>query len=293
MPFQDYRKSGGPTGLYYIFGTDLKHTTFVNYGDAIRMLDNYQNLQAFCRQYADFLCTSFDIEMATFEKKVMLLLLKYETGRGIWLHVDNVARTDGVPVCTINIGPPDVNVDFIPVTLPTREKKPIRINLNEGDMLVMQGESRYEWAHGIPNGLDKEKYTVMFKFEKISDKVKVVGHSTLLDTDMYVIPSIKTGAMPAHAPFEINYKRQPIHQSNEVSMPSNHDIHTPRPLHCGTNYTDQRHNLSRVGEGGWECGVEVLPRPVQQDLRPDPARRSEVQECWEKEKGAERWDDGY
>jgi len=184
MPFADYRKS---RGLYYIFGFDVETETFTKFSKAMAMLERYEHLHLFCQNYADFLCESLGISKKLFEDEVMLLLLKYEKEYGLWLHVDNVARTDGVPICTISIGPPDVNVDFIPVVLPSATKIPMRLNLNEGDMLMMQGESRYEWAHGIPYGLGSEKYTVMYKFNRMEEKIKVVGHSRLLDTDMYEI----------------------------------------------------------------------------------------------------------
>lgn len=182
IPFADYRKS---RGLYYIFGFDVETETFTKFSKAIKMLEKYEHLHMFCQKYADFLCSVFGISMRLFENEVMLLLLKYEKEHGLWLHVDNVARTDGVPICTISIGPPDVNVDFVPVVVPNATKIPMRLNLNEGDMLMMQGESRYEWAHGIPYGLGSEKYTVMFKFNRMEEKIKVVGYSHLLDTDMY------------------------------------------------------------------------------------------------------------
>ena len=170
-------------GLYYIFGTPEK---FVEYGQGISFLQGrgVHRLAKFIEGYADVLCRATNIPMNVFEKNCMLLLLQYDPEYGLWLHVDNVARTDGGLITTISLGPPDVNVDFVPLLHPSPQKQPIRININEGDMLIMQGESRLEWAHGIPYGLPTKKYTVMFKLNNLPGLSKQVGYSKLLDTPM-------------------------------------------------------------------------------------------------------------
>ena len=171
-------------GLYYIFGTPDK---FIDYGQGISFLHRrgVRHLEEFCRGYADILCRATNIPMHVFENNCMLLLLQYEPKYGLWLHVDNVARTDGGLIATISLGPPDVNIDFVPILQPSPEKQPSRINIDEGEMLVMQGESRLEWAHGIPYGLPTKKYTVMFKVNNLPGLSKQVGYSGLLDTPMF------------------------------------------------------------------------------------------------------------
>jgi len=185
LPYSDYRKS---RGLYYIFGTDLKLKRFVPYGEALPMLEGYPDLRKFCEAYGTFLCESLNISAEVFKTEVMLLLLMYDEGFGLWLHVDNVARTNGSPICTVSLGPPDVNVDFVPVLKPTRSRIPLRLNCNEGDMLMMQGEARYEWAHGIPYGLPTKKYTLMFKFNQIKGISVATGYSKLIDATFYETP---------------------------------------------------------------------------------------------------------
>ena len=59
------------------------------------------------------------------------------------------------------------------------------MNLNEGDMLLMQGESRMEWAHGVPFGLNSEKYTIMFKFNILPGKSKEMYYSNLLQAKVF------------------------------------------------------------------------------------------------------------
>lgn len=173
-------------GLYYLFGSVVGSAEkFVAYTDGITFLKRrgFHQLVKFCDEYAGILRRAANIPLDLFEKNSMLLLLQYEPKYGLWLHVDNVARTDGL-ITTISLGPPDVNADFVPLLHPSPERQPVRINLNEGDMLVMQGESRWEWAHGIPYGLPTEKYTVMIKLNNLPGLSKQVGYSRLLDIPM-------------------------------------------------------------------------------------------------------------
>ena len=200
LPHMDYVRG---RGLYYIFGTnlykaamphveqhndgDLSNQTYVCFKDAYRLLHtrNCPQLAEFCMEKAKSLCNLFELPFNVLEDNCMLLLLRYEPRHGLWLHVDNVARTDGGPICTISLGPPDVNVDFVPLLEPTATRQPLRININEGETVIMQGESRFDWAHGIPYGLDVHKYTVMFKFMVIPQYEKEDGYSELLRTHFY------------------------------------------------------------------------------------------------------------
>ena len=71
---------------------------------------------------------------------------------------------------SVSLGPQDVNADFIPLLKPRDVNTPFRINVNEGDMLMMQGNYRHKWARGIPYILKEEKYAVMFKFRKLGHR---------------------------------------------------------------------------------------------------------------------------
>jgi alkylated DNA repair dioxygenase AlkB len=199
LPHMDYLRD---RGLYYIFGTDIRKATmqhtaeelkdprnqpYVRFKDAYRLLHNRDcpHLAEFCMERAKSLCRLFELPFQALEDKCMLLLLRYLPKQGLWLHVDNVARTDGGPVCTISLGPPDVNVDFVPLLEPTAARQPLRINIDEGETLIMEGESRFDWAHGIPYGLNDDKYTVMFKFTVMPQYEAEDGYSDLLDTHFY------------------------------------------------------------------------------------------------------------
>jgi hypothetical protein len=190
MPFHDYRKD---RGLYYIFGTDIrKGQRFIPYAEGIKLLSStYKSLTLFIKGYARTLCKLLSIDQNFLDEQGSILFIKYEIRNGIWLHVDNLERTDGGPICTINIGPPDINIDFVPVMHSSSGESsliPFRANMNEGDMLMMQGESRYEWAHGIPYGLNAEKYTIVFKFTRPPPNLtEIVSYNKLLGLNVIAL----------------------------------------------------------------------------------------------------------
>lgn len=112
-------------------------------------------------------------------KHVRCALLRYPPGKGIELHVDNVMRSNGGPILTVTVGPPKVLFDLIPLEEPGRES--IRIEIENGEGITMDGESRYTWAHAIPHGQDyggKPKYTILFLCNQFPDAV-VTGKSGL------------------------------------------------------------------------------------------------------------------
>ena len=119
-----------------------------------------------------------------------LYLLKYEPGAGIWMHIDNLLRSDAT-VFTIGLGR-RVIYDMTrvigrqkgtPVTL-LRSSKP------EGTRMVMDGASRYEWAHGVPYGGKKRngtKYTIILRVFHHKRLSRFVRKCKTLDVDMYTM----------------------------------------------------------------------------------------------------------
>lgn len=108
-------------------------------------------------------------------KKVMklskLVIVRYAKHSGIYTHIDNIGRSDGL-VLTISFGPHITYYDLIPLD---NTKDSLRIKLNEAEPIIMDGASRYIYAHSIPNGLDyypsNTRYCFVFlitKYNKIN-----------------------------------------------------------------------------------------------------------------------------
>jgi alkylated DNA repair dioxygenase AlkB len=178
MPFSDQR---GSRGLYYVFTRDLIEAR-VSYNEARAALRAATPALAdFCHEHLLHLARIYRLSPGDIAKKAQLVLLRYEPGSGIWLHIDNVARYDRGPIVTISLGPPDVTYDLTPTL--TDKGVPIRVRMREGDLVIMDGRSRMEWAHGVPYGLETYKYTVMFKCDHLTEHV--VGYQPILQTNIY------------------------------------------------------------------------------------------------------------
>lgn len=125
-----------------------------------------------------------------------LYLLKYSPGSGIWLHVDNLLRSDAT-VFTVGIGR-DVVYDVS--KLVGRDKglpaSILRSQNPEGTMIAMDGSSRYAWAHGVPSSpkqknttksKNRTKYTILLRLFHHPKLSRYVGKCVELDADMYTM----------------------------------------------------------------------------------------------------------
>lgn len=159
-------------GLTYLFTGDNQKIQYSH--ETLKFLKSYNfKFYELVNKILKNIATIYNIEYDELCKHVQLVPLKYEKGDGIWLHIDNVARYDQGPIMTMSIGPPTNYLDFTPTLLSHDAKlKPIRIELNEGSLVIMDGSARMEWAHGLPYNVpyEKTKYTLMFKCDKFGEQ---------------------------------------------------------------------------------------------------------------------------
>lgn len=115
-----------------------------------------------------------------------LYVLKYKAGTGIWMHIDNLLRSDAT-VYTIGIGR-DVIYDMAPIIKQQRDACIFRTHQKEGTMMVLDGDARYKWAHGIPHDRSKKngtKYTIILRLFHHEALTEYVGKCHELQTEMY------------------------------------------------------------------------------------------------------------
>jgi hypothetical protein len=160
-------------GLVYVFSPKdpLQRD---HYLDCIQYLkkNGYLSLVHCIENYLKFICKLYDVEYTSkfLNENVTIPLLRYEPNTGIWLHIDNIARSDQGPIITISIGPKQVYYDFTPALVENKNAKPLRYIAPEGSIFIMDGPSRMEWTHGLPYNVptidNKIKYTIMIKCDK-------------------------------------------------------------------------------------------------------------------------------
>jgi hypothetical protein len=127
------------------------------------------------------------------------ILLKYAPGCGRTMHVDNLLRSDAT-VFTVGVGR-DVVYDMARLLgrKPGEAPSILRSTNPEGTMMVLDGESRYKWAHGIPcssqskGGRDsvkkQTKYTLILRLLHHEELSREIGICKEIGTKMYTMTS--------------------------------------------------------------------------------------------------------
>jgi hypothetical protein len=135
-----------------------------------------------CLSIQAFLQVSWDV----LEENSNLGIIRYYPGAGFQTHIDNIVRSNGSvgPVFTLSLGENTTIKYFDMFPVVEHEKfTPVRICTPIGSIILMDGVSRLEWSHGIPEGDPTERWTIMLKFRQISRHI--VKFSELLKTNIF------------------------------------------------------------------------------------------------------------
>jgi hypothetical protein len=120
-----------------------------------------------------------------------LVIIKYEDQKGMSQHIDSMLRSDAT-VFTIGVGR-GVVYDMSRAIGRNKgdEVSIIRSSNPEGTMMVLDGEARYKWTHGVPHSHKQNgtKYTIHICFFHAAGLTKCIGKCEELDTDMYSTPA--------------------------------------------------------------------------------------------------------
>ena len=194
--FKEYKDLGiqysdqkSSRGLVYLFTGDAEKTQYHNATMAFLKKYNFE-MYSIMNKYVSRILKIYDLGIKKgviewLDEHLQIIFLKYDPNQGIWIHIDNVARYDRGPIITTSIGPTTTYYDLTPTLLhKNKELKPIRVEVCEGDIVVMDGSSRMEWAHGLPYNVPykKTKYSILFKFNKFGVQHKI--HNKILKTDI-------------------------------------------------------------------------------------------------------------
>lgn len=114
-------------------------------------------------------------------RECSMSIIRYDVGCGIRQHIDNIAGSLGFevgPLVSIAVGQGEKYLDMLPTVTNDRSLKPVRITVNQGDVIVMDGPSRLEWSHSVPFGHSHVMYSLLLKFKTL-DKIPAYKNSFL------------------------------------------------------------------------------------------------------------------
>ena len=102
-------------------------------------------------------------------KQSKLVIARYSTNKGIYTHIDNIKRSDGI-VLTISVGSENNMYDLIPLDNKNQSK---RVYFKQGEPVIMDGLSRFLYCHSIPNNIEykpnKIRYSFIFLISKYNN----------------------------------------------------------------------------------------------------------------------------
>jgi hypothetical protein len=147
------------TGIEHIFiGGHINELgnrkTYKQYEEAIEKLrDSYPNLYAVCKRAHQY-CSGKN-------KYASFSISKMTNQNGLHIHLDHAVEKRG-NIVVVNIGA-DIFYDMIPVLSTSSES--YRVPIASGDMVILDGAARYEWAHSIPDYIYNtySRYAILLK----------------------------------------------------------------------------------------------------------------------------------
>jgi alkylated DNA repair dioxygenase AlkB len=124
-------------------------------------------------------------------------LVHYVRGRGIKQHIDNITDPGGTvgPLVSIALGGEPKYLDLMPTLTPERSILPVRVTIEPGQVIVMDGDSRLEYSHSVPRDHGSEMFSLLFKFRRIRE-TPGARLNTLLDTHIHYTLDPITGGVP-------------------------------------------------------------------------------------------------
>ena len=142
-----------------------------------------------------FRCSDQEIDQCS------LSFARYDSAiQGVRPHIDNFLptpmdlRTGRLahyvgPLVAIAMMPGPKSLDFLPFLVDQGSPECFRVTVNQGDILIMDGQARTEYTHSVPNEVT-ERYTLCFKFKQIEGRQHYYGEviRVLGEKVVYSIP---------------------------------------------------------------------------------------------------------
>jgi hypothetical protein len=145
-----------------------------------------KNLHDFVKLHAEYCLLLMGSDVKAFDK-LQLQLIHYFPRGGIRAHIDSIQAFNETigPIFTVNMNKGKKAFDLLP-TLKRHGTRAVRLITDQGQITVMDGESRISWSHAIPYGNGGHAYTIAFKFP-VQDQHKddvTGGHNGILGIDI-------------------------------------------------------------------------------------------------------------
>jgi hypothetical protein len=215
--FEHLKLPKSPPTMLYIFNKLPGHShvslsknihNFLRSKSEFEVIDRFWSI--YMKKLAEYFCHSVDVTSDHIARNEQLMInnsdfiiLKYDNLAGLFMHMDGLRGADST-VFAVGVGR-EVVYDMTRALgrNARHEVSIIRSSNPEGTMMVLDGEARYKWAHGVPgshtnNGV---KYSIIMRIYHKAGLVRPIGKCIELNTEMY---SIASSTKPEHEKTESN-----------------------------------------------------------------------------------------
>ena len=101
-----------------------------------------------CQEYAKMTCWIYGLSMAEFYTLTQMSITRHATNTTATLQATGGGYHDSGPVLTIGLGAQRIRHDLFPSLMTSRALTPVRLTVAEGDLVVLDGHARSNYAHG-------------------------------------------------------------------------------------------------------------------------------------------------
>ena len=187
---------------------------FLRNNSKFRVIDDFWSV--YMKKIAEYFCRSEEVtpDKIAHNEQLMsnhsdMIILKYDDLSGLFMHIDGLQRTDAT-VFAVGVGR-DVVYDMTRALGRNQrdEVSIIRSSNPEGTMMVLDGEARYKWTHGVPESKGI-KYSIIMRIFHTAGLSRSIGTCKELITKMYSM----TSSTEAEPQFETQSNTQ-IHTQHD------------------------------------------------------------------------------
>ena len=152
---------------------------------------DYPYLHKICWEYADIAAHIYGIKLSEFGviSRVLVHRTRSRDGTPMRLFETRQAKWDGGPILIISVGIPCTAHDFSPTLAHTPTEQASRVVVPEGIMMVIDGDVRFRYSHGLPS--NQEGASVFFTITISMDTMgptSIIGYEELTRTLIMASP---------------------------------------------------------------------------------------------------------
>lgn len=114
-----------------------------------------------CKEYAQMACWLYNLSQAEFSTLTQMSISRHTAGKAALLQRTGGGYHDSGPILMVGLGIPHIQHDLIPSLMKSDRLTPVRVTIEEGDLMTLDGNARSNYGHGY-TATTPPLYTINF-----------------------------------------------------------------------------------------------------------------------------------